>query len=244
MNRLLVVLVLVGLSLSPLSVAAQQATPIGVSDADPNYVASPALIQRGDVSTLFGQYRNGPVGIVRVLATNDPMTWVAVVQNNTNVSVNAVELSASFSTNGTVTALGTTSDVLPVDVRSHGIGFAVVTLTGQALAANQVPDVKVTRAETTKNSQRFGVRIVSAVVNDQATLVGFTNTESSYLPVRHLDVLALCLASDASFGLTSYAYATLGLDPQVEAGESTTVSTAPPKECGDQYIIAVAGHVF
>lgn len=128
-----------------------------------------------------------------------------------------------------------------------GLGFAIIQLELEVAAgtidADNLPRIAVSESDGGGAPPVVELRLVSATVSQADTLaaVVLDSAESGF--VSSVQTIAVCvrLAGPNHLAVSGWSGGETLFDAPLREGDSQTIRINPPLDCGDQFIVAVAG---
>ncbi len=230
-------------------VPTRAARPTRPSTPEPGPLDQPGLFASD--ARLLARDRTGPFlrgdddqfAVVGTIPDDSGNDVLVALRNNTSNEIQGAELTATLRDPGTGApiALGITSDIAPAMVVPGGLAFALITLEGAngRISERNLPHIDV--RESTHNSQvsDADLRLVSATVTERDVLAAVAVDSGS---VSAFQMVVVCVRQVAShaLGVRGWTSSVTLYEVQLEAGDTTTLRTDPPTNCGGRFIVAVA----
>ena len=218
-------------------------TPIPGPSDQPGLFASDAGLLARDPTGPFLRGDNGVLAVVGVYPDDSGNDVLVALRNNTANPIRGAEITATLADPGTGApiALGITSDIAPASIVPGGLSFALVTLEGAngRLGPDALPHIDVREAERNSLAAAVDLRLVSATVTKSDVLASVAIDSGS---ATAFQTVVVCVRQAGSHYVLvgGWSSSVTLYEEQLEAGDTTTLRSNAPTDCGDRFIVTVA----
>ncbi len=218
-------------------------TPIPGPTNQPGLFASDAELLARDPTGPFLRGDDDVLAVVGVFPDDSGNDVLVALRNNTASSIAGAELTATLRDPGSDApiALGITSDIAPATIVPGGLSFALVTLEGAdgRLGPDNLPHIDVQVAERNRQVDEVELRLVSATVTERDVLAAVVIDSGS---AAAFQMVVVCVRQAGSHYVLvgGWSSSVTLYEVRLTTGDTTTLRSNPPTDCGDRYIVTVA----
>lgn len=234
---------------TPIAIPSRNPRTIPPSTPEPGPTDQPGLFS-SDASLLArdptGPFLRGDddvLAVVGVFPDDSGNDVLVALRNNTGNTIRGAEVTATLSDpeTGAPIALGITSDIAPATIVPGGLSFALVTLEGAdgRLGPDTLPHVEAREAERNSLAAEVDLRLASATVTESDVLAAVAIDSGS---ASALQMIVVCVRQAGSHYVLvdGWSSSVTLYEVQLEAGDTTTLQSSPPIDCGGRFIVTVA----
>ncbi len=216
-------------------------TPIPGPREQPGLFATdPGLLAR-DPTGPFLRGDNDQLAVVGVYPDDSGNDVLVALRNNTRSDIRGAEVTATLRDGDATVALGITTDIAPATIVPGGLAFGLVTLEGAdgRLSDANLPYIDVRETERNSQAAEAELRLVSATVAESEVLAAIA-VDSGAVAAFQMVVVCVRQAGSHYVLVSGWSSSVTLYEVLLETGDTTTLRSNPPTDCGDRYLVAVA----
>ena len=216
-------------------------TPIPGPTDQPGLYATDAGLLARDPTGPFLRGDNDQLAVVGVYPDDSGNDVLVALRNNTQAAIRGAEVTATLRDGDATVALGITTDIAPAAIVPGGLAFALVSLEGAdgRLSDANLPQIDVRETERNSQASEAELRLVSATVTESDVLAALA-VDSGAVSAFQMVVVCVRQAGSHYVLVSGWSSSVTLYEVQLEAGDTTTLRSNPPTDCGERYLVAVA----
>ena len=216
-------------------------TPIPGPTDQPGLFATDAGPLARDPTGPFLRGDNDQLAVVGVYPDDSGNDVLVALRNNTRSDIRGAEITATLRDGGATVALGITTDIAPATIVPGGLAFALVTLEGAdgRLSDANLPHIDVRETERNSQASEAQLRLVSATVTESDVLAALA-VDSGAVSAFQMVVVCVRQAGFHYVLVSGWSSSVTLYEVRLEAGDTTTLRSNAPTDCGGRFIVAVA----
>lgn len=218
-------------------------TPIPGPTNQPGLFATDAGLLARDPTGPFLRGDNDQLAVVGVYPDDSGNDVLVALRNNTRSDNNGTEVTATLRDGDATVALGITTDIAPATIVPGGLAFGLVTLEGAdgRLSDANLPYIDVRETERNSQAVEAELRLVSATVTESDVLAALS-VESGAVSAFQTVVVCVRQAGSHYVLVSGWSSSVTLFEVRLEAGDTTTLRSNAPTDCGGRYLVAVASY--
>ncbi len=216
-------------------------TPVpGPTNQPGLFATDPGLLAR-DPTGPFLRGDNDQLAVVGIYPDDSGNDVLVALRNNTRSAIRGAEITATLRDGDATVGLGITTDIAPATIVPGGLAFALVTLEGAdgRLSDANLPHIDVRQTERNGMASEAELRVVSATVAESEVLAAIA-VDSGAIAAFQMVVVCVRQAGSHYVLVSGWSSSVTLYEVRLETGDTTTLRSNPPEDCGGRYIVAVA----